>query len=69
MESIIVHISELPTSGVYYDFQNIVPRNPLYPEVEEPVTKPTTKPDVAPRPDHDDPFNVPAPKVDPTPKG
>lgn len=35
----------------------------------EPITKP--KPEVQPitKPDKDDPFNVPAPKVDPTPKG
>ena len=33
----------------------------------EPITKPA--PTIAPRPAEDDPFNVPAPKVDPTPKG
>jgi len=33
----------------------------------EPITKPA--PTTTPRPDQDDPFNVPAPLVDPTPKG
>lgn len=33
----------------------------------EPITKPA--PTTIPRPSHDDPFNVPAPAVDPTPKG
>lgn len=33
----------------------------------EPITKPT--PVTIPQPDKNDPFNVPAPKVDPTPKG
>lgn len=33
----------------------------------EPITKPA--PITTPRPDQDDPFNVPAPLVDPTPKG
>jgi len=37
------------------------------PEIAEPITKPEIKPDT--RPAQDDPFNVPAPKVDPTPKG
>lgn len=41
----------------------------LNPEVmpAEPITKPA--PIKEPRPAEDDPFNVPAPKVDPTPKG
>ncbi len=33
----------------------------------EPITKPA--PAIKPRPNENDPFNVPAPKVDPTPKG
>ena len=33
----------------------------------EPITKPA--PTTTPRPGQDDPFNVPAPLVDPTPKG
>jgi len=33
----------------------------------EPITKPA--PTTTPHPDQDDPFNVPAPLVDPTPKG
>jgi len=33
----------------------------------EPITKPA--PVTTPHPEHDDPFNVPAPKIDPTPKG
>jgi hypothetical protein len=41
----------------------------INPEVlpAEPITKPA--PTTTPRPDQDDPFNVPAPLVDPTPKG
>jgi hypothetical protein len=35
----------------------------------EPQILPGTKPEILPRPDQDDPFNVPAPLVDPTPKG
>jgi hypothetical protein len=38
------------------------------PEIAEPITKPETMPEPS-RPAQDDPFNVPAPKVDPTPKG
>lgn len=39
-----------------------------YPEV---LPMPITVPEVIPHeePDEDDPFNVPAPKVNPTPKG
>lgn len=33
----------------------------------EPVTKPS--PIITPAPSHDEPFNVPAPKINPTPKG
>ena len=33
----------------------------------EPVTKPS--PIITPAPSHDDPFNVPAPKINPTIKG
>lgn len=33
----------------------------------EPITKPA--PVITPQPDQNDPFNVPAPKVNPTPKG
>jgi len=33
----------------------------------EPTTKPT--PVITPQPSKDDPFNVPAPKINPTPKG
>jgi hypothetical protein len=33
----------------------------------EPVTKPS--PVITPAPSQDDPFNVPAPKINPTPKG
>lgn len=39
------------------------------PEIAEPITKPDTKPQTPARPAEDDPFNVPAPKIDPTPKG
>lgn len=35
----------------------------------EPITKPDTRPQPVTRPAEDDPFNVPAPKVNPTPKG
>ena len=35
----------------------------------EPEVLPVTKPDILPRPGQDDPFNVPAPLIDPTPKG
>lgn len=35
----------------------------------EPQVLPETKPSPVIRPAEDDPFNVPAPKVDPTPKG
>lgn len=35
----------------------------------EPEVLPDQKPQVQPVPREDDPFNVPAPKVDPTPKG
>jgi len=35
----------------------------------EPITKPDTKPVITPRPDHNDPFNVPIPKIDPSPLG
>lgn len=37
------------------------------PDIAEPITKPV--PTTIPRPAHDDPFNVPAPAIDPTPKG
>lgn len=40
-----------------------------HPITIEPEVQPVTKPETAPRPAEDDPFNVPAPKVDPTPKG
>ncbi len=43
------------------------------PDILEPITKPspviTPAPAPAPAPSQDDPFNVPAPLVDPTPKG
>lgn len=35
----------------------------------EPITKPTPAPTTTPQPSKDDPFNVPAPKINPTPKG
>jgi hypothetical protein len=35
----------------------------------EPEVLPKPGPTTVPRPDEDDPFNVPAPLVDPTPKG
>jgi len=40
-----------------------------YPEIApaEPITKPA--PSTTPQPSKDDPFNVPAPKINPTPKG
>lgn len=38
------------------------------PDIAEPITKPETAPPIT-RPGEDDPFNVPAPKIDPTPKG
>lgn len=37
------------------------------PDILEPVTKPA--PVKTPKPSENDPFNVPAPLVDPTPKG
>lgn len=42
-----------------------------YPEIApaEPITKPTPAPTTTPQPSKDDPWNVPAPLVNPTPKG
>lgn len=35
----------------------------------EPIIKPEPKPSVIPRPDQDDPFYFPIPKIDPSPLG
>lgn len=37
------------------------------PDVAEPITKPA--PVKTPKPSENDPFDVPAPKINPTPKG
>jgi hypothetical protein len=62
-----VMTSQLPTKGKFYKFRTII-LCPL-PEVmpAEPITKPA--PTTIPQPAEDDPFNVPAPKINPTPKG
>ncbi len=45
----------------------------MQPEILEPIVKPapvtTPEPSPVKQPDRDDPFNVPAPKINPTPKG
>ncbi|MCC7514220.1 MAG: hypothetical protein IT212_05985 [Bacteroidia bacterium] len=50
--------------------EQIVINNCPNPEVlpAEPITIPK-QPETPARPSKDDPFNVPAPKIDPTPKG
>lgn len=57
----IIKTSNLPTKAIYYNFTEIE-------VLPAPTTKPATKPASIPKPERDDPFNVPIPKVDPTPK-
>lgn len=66
---IIVKTKKLPTKGMFYKFTEI--RFASIPEVlpMEPQVLPTTKPFILPTPKEDDPFNVPAPLINPTPKG
>lgn len=56
----------LPTGGIYYSFTQVTFRIPVVVPAE-PVIKPA--PVIVPEPDEDDPWNVPAPKINPTPKG
>lgn len=62
-----IDTSLLPSGGVFYDFKEIVLRTMPLVIPAEPITKPT--PTITPKPKENDPFNVPAPLIDPTPKG
>ncbi len=66
MESIIIKTNDLPSMGKYYKFKRII-LSTIEVLPAEPITKPI--PTTIPRPKENDPFNVPAPLVDPTPKG
>lgn len=62
----IKQIDEAASNGIPFDkFLQFYGR--VSPDVAEPITKPA--PTTIPRPREDDPFNVPAPLIDPTPKG